>query len=157
MFIIMLMVGSAGCTTIPNGGYHGDISKLGILGDVLATVRLGEGLLVGTAQLDNNRFVNLQINKEDIPNYAGTKSDPFFYARTLTIGKFSKVLGSGFTRRENIYYRKRIWYNGKDVFEVDGNRYLVEWYYNYKDSLTYIIADMYTITFRSLGERPISP
>ena len=138
-------MGLAGCASIPNGGYHGDISKLGTPGGVLATVRLGEGLLVGTAQLDNNHSVNLQLNKEDVP-----QSNPLYYARTLTIGKFSKIWGSGFSRRKNIFYQKRVWYNGKDIFEIDGDRYLVEWRCNYKDPLTYIIADMYIITFRSL-------
>ncbi|MFC1498365.1 hypothetical protein ACFLS1_07860 [Verrucomicrobiota bacterium] len=148
IFIIILMIGLAGCATIPNGGYHGDISKLGTPGDVLATIRLGEGLLVETAQLDNNRSVNLQINKENVP-----ETDPLYYARTLTIGKFSKIFGSGFTKRKNLYYQKRIWYNGKDVFEIDGDRYLVEWRCNYKDPLTYIITDMYVIIFRRLGEK----
>ena len=71
----MLLIGLVGCATIPNGGYHGDISQLGIAGDVLATVNLGEGLLVGTANLDKNRSVNLQINKEDVPD-GGSWSTP---------------------------------------------------------------------------------
>jgi hypothetical protein len=142
----------AGCASVPNGGYHGDILELGTPGDILAEVRLGEGLLVKTAQLGNDRSVNLQINKEDLP-----QSDPLYYARTLTIGKFSKIWGSGFTRKENIYYRKRIWYCGKDVFEVDGDQYLVEWQCNYRDPLTYVLADMYTITFRPLEKKPVPP
>lgn len=144
IFIIVMI--AAGCTTIPNGGYHGDLSQLGIPGAVLATVRLGEGLLVGTAQLDNNRSINLQINKEEVP-----KSESLYYARTLTIGKFSKLWGSGFTKGENIYYRKRIWYDGKDVFEINGDRYLVEWRYDERDPLSYSVADMYIVTFRALG------
>ena len=119
-----------------------------MIGPVLDSVRLGEGLLVGTARLGKNRIVNLQVNKEDVP-----ETESLSYAQTLTIGTFSKVWGSGFSKPENIYYRKRIWYEGRDVFEIEGDRYLVEWWCDYKNPLTYVIADMYTITFSALGER----
>lgn len=151
LIISILLVLCAGCATIPNGGYAGDISELGVPGDLLCVVNLGEGLLVGTAQLGNGRAVNLQITKEDVP-----KTDSTYYARTLTIGNFSKIIGSGFTKKENIYYRKRIWYSGKDVFEIDGDKYLVEWHCDFSNPLTYSVADMFRLTFRPIAPLALS-
>ncbi|MDH4316927.1 MAG: hypothetical protein OEV64_00930 [Desulfobulbaceae bacterium] len=146
-FIILNILWFSGCAPVPNGGYYGDISRLGSVGMVLDTVRVGKGLLVETAHLDKNRTVNLQINEEEVP-----QTEPHLYSRTLTIGKFSKIWGSGFSGPKNIYYRKRIWYNGRDVFDIEGNRYLVEWQCDYRDPITYLLDDMYTVTFRSLGK-----
>ena len=137
----------AGCAAIPNGGNHGDILKLGRPGDLLSSVKLGQGLLVATASLDQGREVNLQVTKEDVP-----QTEPLKYSRTLTIGKFSKVLGSGFAKKEDIYYRKRIWYKGKDFFEIGSDKYLVEWKCDYSDVRTYLIADIYEIEFRRFYE-----
>ena len=104
-------------------------------------------MLVETVTLDDGQTVNLQINEEDVPKGEA------LYPRTLTIGKFSTILGSGFASKENIYYRKRIGNQGKDVFEVAGKRYLVSWECNYSNPLTYMVADFYTVTIQRLYSR----
>ena len=134
----------AGCASVPTGGYHGDISKLGTPGPVLTTVDVGEGLLVRTLGLDEGRRVNIQITHQDVPQgQAG-------FRHVMTIGRFSKVLGSGFARRKNIYYEKRIDFRGKDVFEVDGTRYLVTWACDWKNPVTYAIANMFKVSVQRL-------
>jgi hypothetical protein len=135
---------TAACATVPTGGYYGDISELGTPGAVLARLEIGEGMLVETATLDDGRTINLQINKEAVPKGEA------LYPHVLTIGKFSVLLGSGFTGGENIYYRKRIGDQDRDVFEVDGKRYLVTWACNYRNPLTYAVADYYTVTIQRL-------
>ncbi len=132
------------CATVPTGGYYGDVSDLGTPGEVLGRVEIGQGMLVETVTLDDGRKINLQINKEDVPKGEA------LYPRVLTIGKFSTILGSGFSGKENIYYRKRIGHYGQDVFEVDGKRYLVTWECNYRNPLTYMVADYYTVTIQRL-------
>ena len=144
LIVLTATVLTTGCATVPTGGYYGDVSELGTPGTVLARMEIGEGMLVETAALDDGRTINLQINKEDVP------TGEALYPRVLTIGKFSTLLGSGFTGRENIYYRKRIGDQGKDVFEVDGRRYLVTWNCNYRNPLTYAVADYYTVAIQRL-------
>lgn len=135
----------AGCASIPTGGYYGDISKLGTPGPVLTTVNVGEGLLVKTLHLDEGRSVNMQITHQDVPpGKAG-------FRHVMTIGRFSKVLGSGFTSRKNIHYEKRIDYRGKDVFEVDGARYLVTWACDWKNPVTYAVANVFKVTVQRLS------
>lgn len=134
----------AGCAAVPTGGYYGDVSELGTPGVVLARRDIGQGMLVETVTLDDGATVNLQINKEDVPQGEA------LYPRVLTIGKFSTILGSGFTSRDNIYYRKRIDHQGKDFFELNGKRYLVTWDCNYRNPLTYMVADYYTVTIQRL-------
>lgn len=141
----LLCLAVIGCATIPNGGHYGDISKLGTPGPVLGQVEISEGMLVDTIHLDDSTSVNIQIN-EDKPSY----SKQPLYENVLTIGKFSKLIGSGFTKKENIYYRKRIYYNGQDVFELNGRHYLVSWNLNYRNPLTYVVADTYTFTIQEL-------
>jgi len=97
----------------PNGasvpGYHGQ------------TVRVVTGGLVETITLDEDRPLNLQINVEDLrPGEAG-------FPHQLTIGRFSKWLGSGFAHGQDIYYRKRIDTEGADTFQVDGITHYVRW------------------------------
>lgn len=144
LILLTAAVLAAGCATVPTGGYYGDIAELGTPGVILARLEIGEGMLVETAALDDGRTINLQINKEDVPKGEA------LYPRALTIGKFSTLLGSGFTGSENIYYRKRIGDQGQDVFDVDGRRYLVIWRCNYRNPLTYAVADYYTVTIQRL-------
>lgn len=144
LVLIMAAALVAGCATVPTGGYYGDVSELGTPGEVLAKISIGEGLLVETVSLDGGRTVNLQINREEVPKGEALSPD------VLTIGKFSTILGSGFTGRDNIYFRKRIGFQGQDVFEVDGRNYLVTWHCNYRNPLTWVVADIYTITIQRL-------
>jgi hypothetical protein len=145
----------SGCSTIPNGGFVGDVSKMGLVPGVeLDTIRLGKGLLVQDVMLDPDLVVQAQISKDELEKY----EDQTQFEQILTIGRFSKILGSGFAKKKDIFYRKRIWHSGRDIFEVDGGRYLVEWTLNVNDPITYLVADMYTLTFRPLHERaPESP
>lgn len=143
-FWVMAAVLSAGCAAIPTGGYYGDISELGTPGVVLARLEIGQGMLVETVTLDEGRTINLQINKADVPEGEA------LYPRVLTIGKFSTILGSGFTGKNNIYYRKRIGHQGRDVFEADGKRYLVAWECDFHNPLTYMAADYFTVTVQRL-------
>lgn len=145
--MMLTMILMTGCAAVPTGGYYGDVSELGTPGVVLARLEVGEGMLVETVALDDGQTVNLQINKEDVPEGEA------LYPRVLTIGKFSTILGSGFTGKENIFYRKRIGDQGKDVFEVNGKHYLVTWECNYRNPLTYTVADYYTVTIQRLYSR----
>lgn len=85
------------------------------------TVRVVTGGLVETIALDEDRPLNLQINLEDLR--PGEADSPHL----LTIGRFSKWLGSGFAHRQDIYYRKRIDTEGADTFQVDGITHYVRW------------------------------
>ena len=140
-----MLVVLTGCGTIPNGGFYTDNPEHGTPGPVLSTITLGRGLLVQDAQLDNGRVVQAQISRDEVESY----QDQTLYEQVLTIGHFSKVIGSGFSKKKDIFYRKRIWRNGRDVFYLDGAPYLVEWRLNYKHPITYIVDDMYTLDFRS--------
>jgi len=144
LIMTMVSVLVAGCATIPTGGYYGDVSEIGTPGEVLGKRELGEGMQVATVRLENGQTINMQINEEDVP--AGEA----LYSHVLTIGKFSAILGSGFTGKENIYYRKRIGADGKDIFKVGGRNYLVTWDCNYRNPLTWLVADFYTVTIQRL-------
>lgn len=136
-FCAILLVG---CATIPNGGYYGNVDKLGIPGPVLGEVQVGEGMLVQTIKIDKENEINIQIN-EDKDEY-----DQLLFDNILTIGKFSTLLGSGFTGKENIYYQKRISESGKDVFGVNDRQFLVTWECDLKDARTYLLSDHYKVT-----------
>lgn len=97
----------------PNGapipGYYGK------------TVQVTTGGLVETIELDEGRPLNLQINAVDLaPAEVG-------FPHELTIGRFSRWLGSGFSRASNVYYRKRIPDEGADTFEIDAITHYVRW------------------------------
>lgn len=153
LWVVAVGLLAAGCGTIPTGGYHGNLSDLGVAGPVLTTVSVGEGLVVRTLVLDEGRSANIQITHQDVQ--AGKAG----FRHVMTIGKFSKVLGSGFTSRKNIYYEKRIDYNGRDVFEVAGNRYLVTWECDWKNPVTYAVANVFNVRVQRLvfpGQTPTS-
>lgn len=61
------------------------------------------------------------------PSVVHTDPELPLHDDVLTIGNFSKVIGSGFTSSKNIYYQKRIYDDGSDVFELDGSNYLATW------------------------------
>lgn len=157
--VCLFCLAVTGCTTIPNGGYYGDISQLGSPGPVLGAVEVSEGMLVETIALGGDKSVNIQINK-DRP----TDPELPLYDDVLTIGNFSKVIGSGFTGSKNIYYQKRIYDDGSDVFELDGNRYLVTWKCTFRSPLiepvarrhertvAYLAPDRYTIMIQELKQ-----
>jgi hypothetical protein len=85
------------------------------------TVRVVTGSLVETIELDEGRPLNLQVNVEDL------RQGETGFPHQLTIGHFSRWLGSGFARGQNIYYRKRIDTEGVDTFQVDGITHYVRW------------------------------
>lgn len=132
------------CAIIPNGGYSDPVKTLGIPGPVLGTVQVGEGLLVQTVMIDDHTALNIQINEDKVAN------DPLLFDNVLTIGKFSKVLGSGFSKKKDIVYRKRIHESGKDSFALNDRKYLVTWECNYKDARTYLVPDHYTVAISQL-------
>ncbi len=145
--VMLTMVLMTGCAAIPTGGYYGDVSDIGTPGPLLGTMELGEGMQVKTVRLDTGRTINLQINEEDVPEGEA------LYSHVLTIGQFSTILGSGFTAKENIYFRKRIGPDGRDIFQVDDKNYLVTWDCNYRNPLTWIVADYYSVTIQRLYSR----
>ncbi|MEW6078803.1 MAG: hypothetical protein AB1724_13385 [Thermodesulfobacteriota bacterium] len=155
MLIMTAIALASGCATAPStGGWHGDVSRLGTPGEVLAEINVGEGMLVETVPLDEGRPINLQINKKEVP-----KHKPL-YPRVLTIGRFSTVLGSGFARPENIYYSKRIDYQGRDYFETDGRRYLVTWRCDHRHRPADPDPDIYSVRIQRLyppAESPPAP
>jgi hypothetical protein len=119
---VCLMLVFAGCAshTIPD---HRGVAPDGapVPGYYGQTVRVVTGGLVETVELDEGRPLNLQINVEDLrPDEAG-------FPHQLTIGRFSKWLGSGFAHGGNIYYRKRIDIEGVDTFQVEGITHYVRW------------------------------
>jgi hypothetical protein len=117
-----LTLALAGCAshTIPD--QHGMApSQAPMPGYYGQTVRVVTGGLVETIELDEGRPLNLQINVEDLrPGEAG-------FPHQLTIGRFSRWLGSGFARGRNTYYRKRIDTEGAETFQVDGITHYVRW------------------------------
>jgi hypothetical protein len=135
----------AGCATIPNGGIYGPISGIADPGPVLGTVQVGEGMLVQTIQLVPGKNVNIQINKDEPPT-----DEHLLFENVLTIGQFSRILGSGFTGKKNIYYQKRIHDSGRDFFKAHGNTYLVSWKCDHKDARTYLVSDHYTVTIQKV-------
>ena len=135
------------CASVPNGGFYGDVTKAGNTGPVLGVVQVGEGMLVRNIKLKPATEINIQINEDD----------PLLFENVLTIGKFSELLGSGFTKKENIYYEKRIHNSGKDFFAVKGKTYLVEWKCDYKDARTHLVSDHYTVTVREFTPLRASP
>jgi hypothetical protein len=148
-----------GCATIPNGGYYGDISQLGTPGPVLGAVEVAEGLLVETISLGGGKSVNIQINK-DKP----TDKELLLHDNVLTIGNFSKVIGSGFSSNKDIYYQKRIYDDGSDVFELAGSNYLVTWKCTFRNPdielvthkrrrpFIHLAPDRYTIMIQELKQ-----
>ena len=133
------------CATIPNGGFYGDISNVGKPGPILGRVQVGEGLLVETIKIDADTEINIQINEDEVGD-----NESLLFDNVLTIGKFSKWLGSGFTSKENIYYEKRIHDSGKDIFEVNGRQFVVKWKCDYTDARTYLVSDHYEVTVQEL-------
>jgi hypothetical protein len=85
------------------------------------TVKIIEGGLVETMVFDGRVTLNIQITKEHKPKYEHPVQ------HVLTIGKFSPIIGSGFTKRSNIYYESKIGLHGQDTFEVDRKKYHVLW------------------------------
>jgi len=84
-------------------------------------VRIVEGGLVETIMFESGATLNMQITREDSGEYS-----PLAW-HVLTIGKFSPVIGSGFTRRSNIYYEATIGPYGEDAFWVGDDLYHVNW------------------------------
>ena len=108
-FFAFLSIFSQGCTTLTElQGGNG-------------SVRIVEGGLVETMVFDGGTTLNIQITQEDVPEY------DYLEQHILTIGKFSPVLGSGFTKRSNIYYESPIGSHGDNLFVVDGERFRVFW------------------------------
>jgi hypothetical protein len=117
----------AGCMTltVPQGGE--------------GTVRVVVGGFVETIEFVDGPTFNIQINDEDVPEGEA------LFPHELTIGKFSKVIGSGFTKRSNIYYRERIdYYSGNDTFSADGGEYRVSWKRNEWDVFAH--TNIYYVT-----------
>ncbi len=101
-------------------------------------------MLVETINIDSGTEINIQINKNE------DESDPLLFDNVLTIGRFSRLLGSGFTGRENIYYEKRINDSGKDIFEISGRKFVVKWKCDYRDARTYLVSDHFEVTLQEL-------
>ena len=138
--IVLALSLLCGCSTIPNGGHPGDLSKYGKPGPVLDTVHIGRGMLVEDLRLGTNGTIQAQVSKAEIEDY----QDPLLHEQILTIGHFNKVTGSGFAKKENIYYRKRIWHDGQDVFSIGNATYLVKW--KPKTPNTLVAIDTYILT-----------
>jgi hypothetical protein len=75
-----------------------------------ATVTLIEGGMVETIVFDGGEVINMQITEEHMPE------NKYYIRNVLTIGEFSPIIGSGFTRRSNIYYESTIEDQGQAVF-----------------------------------------
>jgi hypothetical protein len=120
--MVCLTLVFAGCAshTIPD---HRGVAPNGapVPGYYGQTVRVVTGGLVETIELDEDRPLNLQINVEDLrPGEVG-------FPHQLTIGRFSRWLGSGFAHGQDIYYQRSIDTEGVDTFQVDGITHYVRW------------------------------
>ncbi len=80
------------------------------------------GGFVETMRFANGRTLNMQVTEEEVP--VGEAGFP----HVLTIGRFSPLIGSGFSARRNIYYQEQIGSRGSDTFKVEGEEYRVRWY-----------------------------
>lgn len=85
------------------------------------TVEIIEGGLVETIEFEGGESLNIQITKEHVPGYK------YLAQHVLTIGKFSPIIGSGFSRRSNIYYESIIGDQGHDTFNAGNIQYNVLW------------------------------
>lgn len=93
------------------------------------TQKVVDGGLVSTFNLDDGQYVNLQINKYQRPsNSHAYSAKDFGYEHTLTIGHFSKMLGSGFSKKSNIFYKKKIRSSGQDTFQLGVDTFRITWY-----------------------------
>ena len=104
-----LSIALSGCTPIV------------VLQEGSGTVTIVEGGLVETMVFDGGATLNIQITKEHEPEYE------YLFQHVLTIGRFSPLIGSGFTKRSNIYYESTIEPHGEDAFVVDREKYHVIW------------------------------
>lgn len=88
-----------------------------------------KGGFVETFNLDAGQYVDVQINKyQHSSNSHAYSPDNFGYEQTLTVGHFSKVLGSGFSKKSNIFFKKKIRSSGQDTFRLGEMIYRVTWY-----------------------------
>ena len=85
------------------------------------TITIIEGGLVETMVFDGGTTLNIQITQEDVSEY------DYLDQHILTIGEFSPIIGSGFTKRSNIYYESPIDFGGNDIFMVGKEKFRVFW------------------------------
>ena len=114
---MLLAVIVTGCTTlaVPPGS--------------AGSIRLTVGGVVETIAFDGGPTFNMQITEKEVPK------NQALFPHMFTIGKFNRVLGSGFTKRSNIYYEQRIDRRGYDSFEVNRRKYHIKWISTGWDSL----------------------
>lgn len=106
---VLIFINLTGCTTmnVQQGGS--------------TTLRIVEGGLVESLAFGGSTSLNIQITRENMPEYKCLDPD------ILTIGRFSPVLGSGFSSRSDIYYESPINTFGEDIFMVGQEQYRVIW------------------------------
>ncbi|MBN1675611.1 MAG: hypothetical protein JXR37_31505 [Kiritimatiellae bacterium] len=123
----------AGCATlvVPRGGR--------------VTVKIVEGGFVENVRFVGAEPLNIQITEQDVP--AGEALFP----HVLTIGKFSPVAGSGFTRRSNIYYESRIAPQGQATFSVGSDTYRVTWNAPYGSGWPDPHSSVFVVTLEHIG------
>jgi hypothetical protein len=129
---------AAGCATTGRDGRRRD-PVAGATGALLGRVQLAEGMLTELIDLAPGRSVRLQVTTE--PASPGRGHRPSL----LTIGRFSPILGSGFTRRKNIFFKSRLGAYGSDIFNVDGVPYHVNWKWEFPHPVTVLVSNLYTI------------
>ena len=112
------------------------------------TIRVLRNGLVETVELEPGVTVNIQINeKESNPLNKSYPTPEESADQDMTIGKFSKVIGSGFSKKKNIYFRKGIYNSGSDYFTVSNKKYKVSWELDYWAFMSWFINDVYDVTF----------
>jgi hypothetical protein len=134
--VIMAVAGCATPVRVPRAGS--------------GTVEVTEGGLVETLIFDSGHTLNLQVTELDVP------VGKALFPHVLAIGKFSEVLGSGFTKRANIYYESRIGGRGNDAFAVDGISYSVSWWSRDIIRLDEPDISVFTVTVEIKGALPAS-
>jgi len=130
LFVFSVAIFLSGCfTPVPNASPANNAQINAALQNPARVTRLvTEGGFVSTFDLDGREYVNLQINKYQYPrNSHGYSPGDYGYGHTMTIGHFSEVLGSGFSKKSSIFFKKRITGRGQDTFQLGGTTYRVTW------------------------------
>ncbi len=148
LFIIAISLFACGCATSslpprpdPDGEKY----------TAITTIRVLRNGFVETVELESGVEVNIQINEKDPNPLNKSYPTPEESAdQDMTIGKFSKVIGSGFSKKKNIYFRKGIYNSGSDYFTVDDVKYKVEWDLDYWAFMSWFVNDVYDVTFYKL-------
>lgn len=107
------------------------------------TVHMAAGI-VRRVELPDGEMLCIQVTDADLP------PGEYGFTYELNIGKFSRFLGSGFTRSRDKYYHARISSDGTDVFSHRGVAYRVSWRVPWERPETYMLKNSFQVTVEEI-------